>query len=133
VPTTNTPNLNVELYKLKLTQYGLDKNYNIDKAYALGMTALLPGAGHIYAGDPARGGSFVFIELFCLGVNALASADFASSVSDEQNRVRGAVINISAFGYMFFKILEMYDVMLTVDEKNKKLRDELGLTYNITL
>jgi hypothetical protein len=120
-------NIDLGLYELRLKQYELDKGHNIDKVYALAMTSLLPGSGHIYAGEPGRGLFFAVGEILFLLINAMGTAQLYKTATNEEYESAIFTISWGAIGFTIVKIFEMYDAMLVIDEKNEKLRDSLGL------
>jgi hypothetical protein len=123
----SSENFNLGLYSLKLKQYELDKFQHTDKIYALAMATILPGAGHVYAGEPSRGVSFVGAEFVCAIIYMLGLEAWEKADTDDEWRRASGTMSIGSLGFLIFKVFEWYDAMLLIDEKNVKLRKQLDL------
>ena len=108
-----------DCYNLKTYSYEKTDQYNPTTA---GVLAIIPGAGHCYAGEPWRGLAFVGGMVGSFGV---AVAGFALLPWDESGRseVPGYVIGaIGWCGVAAFYIWSIIDAGHVAKIKNMKLR-----------
>jgi hypothetical protein len=125
----SSENINIGLYNLKLKQYELNKFSHKDKIYALAMTTILPGAGHIYAQEPVRGFSFVGSEFICAMVYLIGLDMWKKADTDDKLTNASNTMFVGNLGFIIFKVFEWYDVMFLIDNKNAELRKKLEIDY----